>query len=264
MNTAPAPSITRAMILAAGLGTRFKPWTDQHPKALAPVNGKSLLQRNIEYLQRYGIRDVVVNVHHFAGQIIDALTANQGWGSHFTISDETDEVLETGGGLKKARLLLEAAPFVLMNVDILTDMDLSEMMQDHARHRPLATLAVTARTTSRYFLFDGRQQLCGWRNVQTGQERLARASDAVAQPGIAAEPMRAHGASSLIPKAFSGIHLIDPALFPLMHREGKFSMVDVYLDLAASQSIRGFDHSQSLLIDVGKPESAERAAQLFT
>jgi N-acetyl-alpha-D-muramate 1-phosphate uridylyltransferase len=247
MNNAPAPSVTKAMILAAGLGTRFKPWTDRHPKALAPVNGKSLLQRNIEYLQQYGIRDVVVNVHHFAGQIIDALTANQGWGSHFTISDETDEVLETGGGLKKARPFLESAPFLLMNVDILTDMDLSGMMKDHALHRPLATLAVTSRTTSRYFLFDDRQQLSGWRNVQTGQERLARPTDA----------------APLIPKAFSGIHVIDPALFPLMHREGKFSMVDVYLDLAASQSIRGFDHSQSLLIDVGKPESAEKAAQLF-
>src|ERR1700735_4586052 len=99
--------ITRAMILAAGLGTRFKPWTDRHPKALAPVNGKSLLQRNIEYLQQYGISEVVVNVHHFAGQVIEALTANNGWGCRFSISNETAEVLETGGGLKKARPFLE-------------------------------------------------------------------------------------------------------------------------------------------------------------
>src|SRR5258708_11035493 len=114
MNTAPVPAVTKAMILAAGLGTRFKPWTDRHPKALAPVNGKSLLQRNIEYLQRYGIYDVVVNVHHFAEQIIEALETNKGWGSHFIVSDETDTVLETGGGLKKARPLLEGAAFVLM------------------------------------------------------------------------------------------------------------------------------------------------------
>jgi MurNAc alpha-1-phosphate uridylyltransferase len=245
MKNAPAIPIARAMILAAGLGTRFKPWTNQHPKALAPVNGKSLLQRNIEYLQRFGIRDVVVNVHHFAGQIIEALTANEGWGSHFIISDETDEVLETGGGLQKARPFLDGAPFVLMNVDILTDLDLSAMMEDHLRSGPLATLAVTDRTTSRYFLFDPRQQLCGWRNVQTGQERMARPDP------------------TLIPKAFSGIHIIDPAIFPLLHREGKFSMVDVYLDLAASQPIRGFDHSDSKLIDVGKPESAVRAAGMF-
>src|ERR1051325_3235666 len=155
----------RAMILAAGLGTRFKPWTDRHPKALAPVNGKSLLQRNIEYLQTFGIRDILVNVHHFADQIVGALEAGKGWGSRYTISDETDMVLETGGGLLKARPLLESAPFVLMNVDILTDMDLAAMIAGFFLHRPLATLAVTSRTTSRYFLFDPAEQLCGWRNV---------------------------------------------------------------------------------------------------
>lgn len=239
------PVVKTAMILAAGLGTRFKPWTDEHPKALAPVNGKSLLQRNIEYLQSYGIYNVVVNVHHFAEQIVEALTVNKGWGSRFTISDETDLVLETGGGLKKAAPLLENAPFVLMNVDILTDMDLSAMITDFFDKKPLATLAVTERTTSRYFLFDRSDELCGWRNVQTGQERMARP------------------ASTLIQKAFSGIHVIDPAIFPLIDRTGKFSMVDVYLDLASGQTIRGFDHSQSRLIDVGKPESAEKAAQLF-
>jgi N-acetyl-alpha-D-muramate 1-phosphate uridylyltransferase len=250
----PSTSITRAMILAAGLGTRFKPWTDEHPKALAPVNGKSLLQRNIEYLQQFGIRDVVINVHHFADQIIDALTAHQGWGSHFTISDETDEVLETGGGLKKASSLLQDSPFVLMNVDILTDMNLYGMMTEHFRYRPLATLAVTDRTTSRYFLFDGQQQLCGWRNVQTGQERMARPAEVA---------IGADGHRSLIEKAFSGIHIIDPALIPLIRQEGKFSVVDVYLTLAAGYPIRGYDHSQSKLIDVGRPESVEQASQLF-
>src|ERR1700744_2377933 len=149
-----SPAITRAMILAAGLGTRFKPWTDAHPKALAVVNGKSLLQRNIEYLKSFGIREVVVNVHHFAEQIEQALAINQGWGSQYMISDERTAVLETGGGLRKARPFLENAPFVLMNVDILTDMDLAAMISDHFLHRPLATLAVTDRTTSRYFLFD--------------------------------------------------------------------------------------------------------------
>ena len=237
------------MILAAGLGTRFKPWTDLHPKALAPVNGKSLLQRNIEYLQGHGIRDVVVNVHHFADQIIEALTVNKGWGSHFTISDETAEVLETGGGLKKARPLLDGEAFVLMNVDILTDMDLSAMIADHFRHRPLVTLAVTDRNTSRYFLFDDRDELCGWRNVQTGQERMAR--------------VVAAGDPSPVQKAFSGIHVIAPAIFPLIGLQGKFSTVDLYLDLAAQHPIRGFDHSQSRLIDVGKPAAAEEAARLF-
>lgn len=233
------------MILAAGLGTRFKPWTDEHPKALAPVNGKSLLQRNIEYLQQYGIREVVVNVHHFADQIIETLRINKGWGSEIIISDETDAVLETGGGLKKARPWLEKAPFVLMNVDILTDMDLGAMIKDHLKHHPLVTLAVTNRTTSRYFLFDGQDRLCGWRNVQTGQERLPRPADVLVQ------------------KAFSGIHMIDPAIFDLISLDGKFSTVDLYLDLATTQTIRGYDHSDSKLIDVGKPASAEEAARLF-
>lgn len=249
MNTASShpPVVKKAMILAAGLGTRFKPWTDQHPKALAPVNGKSLLQRNIEYLQRFGISDVVVNVHHFAEQIVEALTVNKGWGSRFTISDERDMLLETGGGLKKAGPLLEGAPFVLMNVDILTDMDLGAMITDHfhAGNRALATLAVTNRSTSRYFLFNRQDELCGWRNVSTGQERMARPTD------------------TLIQKAFSGIHVIDEGIFPFIGRTGKFSMVDVYLDLAAQYPIRGFDHSHSRLIDVGKPESAEQAAKLF-
>jgi len=241
----PSSSITRAMILAAGLGTRFKPWTDQHPKALAVVNGKSLLQRNIEYLQDYGISDIVVNVHHFAEQIEEALAVNQGWGSHYIISDETAAVLETGGGLQKAAPFLESAPFVLMNVDILTDMDLSAMIGDHFLHRPLATLAVTDRTTSRYFLFDTKDELCGWRNVKTGQERISR-------------PV-----TTSVQKAFSGIHVIDPSMFSLMTMEGKFSMVDLYLELAAGHSIRGYDHSRSRLIDVGKPESVGQAERLF-
>ena len=237
--------IHRAMILAAGLGTRFKPWTDIHPKALASVNGKTLLQRNIEYLQRFGIREVVVNVHHFAGQILGALEANKGWGSHYSVSDETGEVLETGGGLKKARPLLEDAPFVLMNVDILTDMDLGEMIRYHSENKPLASLAVTERKTSRYFLFNDNNELSGWQNVQTGQEKIAR-------PG-----------SALYPKAFSGIHLIDPSIFSLIRQSGKFSMVDVYLDLAPHHRILGYDHSGSRLVDVGRTESLAQAEKLF-
>jgi len=237
--------IHRAMILAAGLGTRFKPWTDIHPKALASVNGKTLLQRNIEYLQRFGIREVVVNVHHFAGQILGALEANKGWGSYYSVSDETGEVLETGGGLKKARPLLEDAPFVLMNVDILTDMDLGEMIRYHSENKPLASLAVTERKTSRYFLFNDNNELSGWQNIQTGQEKIAR-------PG-----------SALYPKAFSGIHLIDPSIFSLIRQSGKFSMVDVYLDLAPHHRILGYDHSGSRLVDVGRTESLAQAEKLF-
>ncbi|HEV2353519.1 MAG TPA: nucleotidyltransferase family protein, partial [Puia sp.] len=150
------------------------------------------------------------------------------------------------GGLQKARSFLEGATFVLINVDILTDMDLPAMIDDHFRHGPLATLAVTGRSTSRYFLFDDHDELCGWRNASTGQERIART---------------VLGAVS--PKAFSGIHVIDPLIFRLMTRQGKFSMVDLYLDLADRHPIRAHDHSHSRLIDVGRPESAEEAARLF-
>lgn len=234
------------MIFAAGLGTRFKPWTDKHPKALAVVHGKSLLQHNVEYLQQYGITDVVVNVHHFADQIVDAIEKNKGWGSTITISDETDEVLETGGGIKKAAHLFTADTIVIINVDILTDLDLGKLIACHQQEHPVSTLAVTNRATSRYFLFDEANTLCGWRNTKTGEEKIARTN------------------ATYIPKAFSGIHVISKQLLSLIAREGKFSMVDVYLDLAKTHTIKGYDHSGSRFIDVGKPDSVAQAELLFS
>ena len=235
------------MIFAAGLGSRLKPWTDHHPKALAVVNAKSLLQRNIEYLQKHRIEEVIVNVHHFADQIIDAIEKNKGWGSHIIISDETDAVLETGGGLKKADwYFADANDFVVINVDILTDMNLTAMILQHKEQKPLATLAVSDRETSRYFLFDEKNILSGWRNVKTGEEKIVR------------------NESALIQKAFSGIHLINPLLLSLINQEGKFSMVDVYLDLAKEHIISSYDHTGSHLIDVGKPESIVKAETVFS
>lgn len=233
------------MILAAGLGTRFKPWTDSHPKALALVNGKSLLQRNIEFFQRAGVDEVVVNVHHFADQIVEAIEKNRGWGSRVVISDERDAVLETGGGLMKAAPFLDDERFVMMNVDILTTLDLKNMIAAHDRFMPLATIATTDRKTSRYFLFDHLDNLCGWKNEKTGEVRMSREAGEV----------RA--------KAFSGIHVIDPKIFSLVKRAGKFSMVDVYLELAVSESIRSFDHSGTAFVDVGRPESVEVAEAQF-
>jgi MurNAc alpha-1-phosphate uridylyltransferase len=235
----------KAMIFAAGLGTRFKPWTDSHPKALAVINGKTLLQRNIEYLRQFGIRDIIVNVHHFAGQLIAELNKNKGWGSNISISDEADLVLETGGGLKKAAWYFDEGPFVVMNVDILTDLDLQVMIDWHRLNKSLATIAVTRRSTSRYFLFDRDDKLCGWRNVKTGEEKISTAR------------------SSLTPKAFSGIHIIEPKIFSLMTQTGKFSIVHTYLELAKTASILGYDHTNSRLIDVGKQESVKEAEKLF-
>ncbi len=246
INSTKSVSGTKAMLLAAGLGTRLKPFTNHHPKALAMVNGKSLLQRNIEYLKSFGINEVIVNVHHFANQIIDAVQANQDWGSQITISDETHEVLETGGGVKKAAWYFEAGEnFVVMNVDILTQLNLTEMITQHLQTKALATLAVTERETSRYFLFDAANQLCGWHNVKTGEEKIPNP-----QP-------------PLYQKAFSGIHVINTKLFSLMQQTGKFSMVDVYLSLAATQNIMCYDHTGIALLDVGKPESIIKAEEMF-
>ncbi len=238
------------MILAAGLGTRLKPFTDKHPKALAMVNGKSLLQRNIEYLQKIGITEVLVNVHHFADQIIDAINTNNGWGSTVTISDETDAVLETGGGLKKAAWYFKnETSFLLINADILTNLDLDALVAQHTNTGALATLAVSDRNSSRYFLFDEAGKLCGWKNQNTGEYKPVHLNDSNT------EYMQA--------KAFSGIQVIDTKLLALMQREGKFSMVDVYLDLCATHTILAYDHTGATLLDVGKPESLALAATMF-
>jgi NDP-sugar pyrophosphorylase family protein len=162
----------KAMLLAAGLGTRLAPFTNDHPKALAPVGERTLLEWNIRYLQRWGIFDVTVNVHHFADQIEDAIRAADGWGSRITVSDERGEVLETGGGLKKAaEFFAGEEAFVVMNVDVLTDLSLDMLLSAHREHAALATLAVMQRNSSRYLLFNEEMQLKGWRNEKTGAQR---------------------------------------------------------------------------------------------
>jgi MurNAc alpha-1-phosphate uridylyltransferase len=239
-------SSIKAMIFSAGLGTRFKPWTDKHPKALAPVNGKSLLQRNIEYLQQYGIRDVIVNVHHFADQIIDTLKKNKGWGSNVVLSDETDKVLETGGGLLKAKeLFTPGQKFITCNVDILTDLDISKLIAFHEKHKPLISFAVSGRKTSRNFLFDKQDRLCGWINTVTGEQRISIDSP------------------DLIQKAYSCVVVFEYDVFRLMPFEGKFSLTDMYLELARNHAILGYDHTGDKWVDVGKPESVTVAESLF-
>ncbi|MBS1573715.1 MAG: NTP transferase domain-containing protein [Bacteroidetes bacterium] len=235
-----------AMIFAAGLGTRFKPWTDKHPKALAVVNGKSLLQRNIEYLQQYGIKDVIINVHHFADQIINAVNTNNGWGSNIIISDETDEVLETGGGLLKAKNLFKPGErFITCNADFLTDLDIHKLIAFHQQKKSLISFAVTNRKTSRYLLFDENNRLCGWRNVKTGEVKISIRKNEYTE------------------KAYSCVVVFEYDIFRLIPFTGKFSLIDVYLSLAAEHPIYGYDHSGDRLVDVGKPESIAIAEQLF-
>ena len=244
----------KAMIFAAGLGTRCKPWTDTHPKALAIINGKSLLQRNIEYLQQYGITEVVVNVHHFADQIIDAVKNNNGWGSSIMISDERDEVLETGGGLLKAKPLLQGAePFLTLNADILTDLNINNLLAYHKQNKALISFGVTNRKTSRNFLFNENNRLCGWRNNTTGEER-----------GPFLTFPKGEGMNiNLTEKAYSCVVVFEPKVFSLIRQTGKFSLVDTYLDLAAEHVILGYNHTQDKLVDVGKTESVAVAEAQF-
>ncbi|HUR67280.1 MAG TPA: sugar phosphate nucleotidyltransferase [Chitinophagaceae bacterium] len=237
------------MIFSAGLGTRFKPWTDKHPKALAIVNGKSLLQRNIEYLQQHGLKDIIVNVHHFAEQIEETIVLNDGWGSNILVSDERDELLDTGGGLLKAKELFNAGEkFITCNVDILTDLDISKLLSFHTANKAVISFAVTDRKTSRYLLFDKNNRLCGWRNTVTGEERIPLPSKELAE------------------KAYSCVVVFEYDVFHLMEEHGftgKFSLIDVYLKLAASHPIMGYDHSGDKLVDVGKPGSVVIAESLF-
>jgi NDP-sugar pyrophosphorylase family protein len=236
----------KAMILAAGLGTRFKPWTDKHPKALAVVNGKTLLQRTIEYLQQYDVNEVVVNVHHFADQIEEAIKKNAGWGSTIVVSDEREQVLETGGGLLKAKEFLKENSFLTINVDILTELNLKYFLSFHEQQQSLITLAVSDRKTSRYLLFNKYNRLCGWCNKKTGEEKTV-----------------IH-APELFEKAYSGIAIFEPSVFDFITLSGKFSLIDVYLSLAKENKIAGFDHSHDRFIDVGKPESVSIAEQMFS
>jgi MurNAc alpha-1-phosphate uridylyltransferase len=246
----------RAMILAAGLGTRLKPFTDHHPKALAMVNGKSLLQRNVEYLLAYGITDIIINVHHFADQIIDAVQANNGWGARITISDESNEVLETGGGLLRAANYFEGEErWLVMNADILTNLDLHKMMDADALFAQkaegdlVATLAVTNRNSSRNLIFNQAGTLCGWKNNTTGEEKWTL-------------PLR--DPNTAVPKAFSGIQIVHASFLQALTLQGKFSLIDAYLQLAQHYAIYYYDHSEGILLDVGKPESLEKAATIFT
>ena len=236
----------KAMIFAAGLGTRFKPWTDSNPKALAIINGKSLLQRNIEYLQKYGITDVVVNVHHFADIIIDTILAKNGWGSSITISDERNEVLETGGGLLNARQYLENnKPFITLNADILTDFPIDELIEFHQQKNALISFGVSNRKTSRNFLFDENNQLCGWENNVTGEQRISIQN------------------KIMHPLAYSCVAIFEPTVFEEIPQRGKFSLTETYLSLAEENLIAGFEHNNNRWIDVGKPESVEVAEEMF-
>lgn len=235
----------KALIFAAGKGTRLKPFTDHHPKAMAKVNGIPLLERNIKYLQSFGINDFVINVHHFGQQIVDFLKANNNFNAKIEISDEHTELLETGGGLVFARKLLDfREDFLIMNADILTDLNITDFVNYHQKNKDFATLAVSDRNSSRKLLFNEDMILRGWMNVQSGEQRLAEFNK---------------GFKAL---AFSGIHCINPEIFNKIKRTGKFSIMEEYLDLMLTEKIHGYEHNAQL-VDVGRPESVLEAEQIF-
>lgn len=234
------------MILAAGLGTRLQPITNDIPKALVKIGGRTLLEHTILYLKKYGITDIIVNVHHFADSIEQIIVANNGFGSHISISDERSEVLETGGGLKKGAHFFDGEhEFVLMNVDIITNLDLSKLIQAQRTSEAIGTLAVMKRNSSRQLLFDDNMCLCGWQNNKTGEERITKNGNNMKQ------------------FAFSGIQVLANKVLQNIPFDGKFSLIDLYLYLAKDNTILGYDHTGDTLIDVGKPEAIQEATSFL-
>lgn len=234
------------MIFAAGLGTRLRPLTDHCPKALMNINGIPLLEIAMVRLQAAGVSDIIINIHHLGEQILDYLASRPHTGLNIAISDERDLLLDTGGGLKKAAWFFDdAQPFIVYNADVLTTLPLEAMVEAHRSSGALATLAVRNRTSSRLLLFNPEGILCGWQNTGTGQTRISRK------------------APSYQALAFSGIHVIDPAIFNYFPEGAIFSIIEVYLSLSARESIRAYQHDGDIWLDVGKPDQLAKAQEIW-
>jgi NDP-sugar pyrophosphorylase family protein len=234
----------KAFVFAAGLGTRLKPITDTMPKALVPVAGKPLLAHVMQKLQAEGFDEFVVNIHHFGQQIVDYVQHHCSE-TKVSISDERDMLLETGGAIKKAIPLLGKAPFLIHNVDILSNARLNDLMAQHTRINAAATLLISQRKSSRYLLFDANMRLKAWTNAQTGEIK---------------SPYKNLDINTLRPFAFSGIHVFSPVLFDAMQGyPDKFSIIDFYLDQCLAHPIYGYEQTDLQLLDVGKLDSLQQA-----
>ena len=237
----------KAMIFAAGLGTRLKNETSDKPKALVDIGGRPLLQYSIEKLISEGFSEIVVNVHHYSSLIVEWIHSHS-FQVPVYISDETELLLETGGGLKKASSFLNGdTSFLVYNVDIISNLNFQSLLQDHLESGALATLVVRKRETQRYLKFDGNRRLVGWINKKSGETKISI-------------PENFEGSSEM---AFSGIHIVSPEIFKLMPDKERFSMIDLYLDLARTNLIKGYFDQSELWMDVGKPEELERIRKLF-
>lgn len=256
----------KAMIFAAGLGTRLKPLTDNMPKALVPIAGKPMLEHVIDKLKASGFTEIVINIHHFGEQIIDFLSANNNFGLTIHISDERDLLLDTGGGIKKAAIFLKKTEefsekmevfsekteaFLVHNVDILSNVDLKQFYRQHSESDAVATLLVSERKTSRYLLFDKDNRLQGWINKDTQE---------VKPQGLP------YSEGAYKEYAFSGIHVLSPEIFAYMNDKwtGKFSIIDFYLSICKEAIVKCYPADDLKLIDIGKPETLSKAEEFIT
>ena len=239
--------IKKAMVFAAGLGTRLQPLTNNRPKALVELVGKTLLERTIERLKNIGIEEVVINVHHFPDQIIEFIKSRNNFGIQIAVSDEREALLDTGGGLKNAESYLQGDdPFLICNVDLIASINLIELVEYHKNSGALVTVVVRERKTSRYLLFDNDNNLAGWKNSATGEEKIVHSD-----------------ADSFRSLAFSGIHVVNPEIFSMIVETGKFSIIDLYLRLAQTQKIKGYLDDSPCWMDLGKIEQMDEALKLI-
>lgn len=238
----------KAMIFAAGIGKRLRPLTENTPKALVPIGGKPMLEHVILKLKAAGFDHLIINIHHLGQQIIDFLAANNNFGVHIDISDERDYLLDTGGGIKKAASFLDNnEPFLVHNVDILSNIDLQELYNAHTSSKRLATLLVSQRNTSRYLLFNKENKLCGWRNRETGEVKSY-------YPYFDPEQYTEY--------AFGGIHVMSPQIFDCMEEwTGKFPIINFYLAICAKYNIQAFPANDLKIIDIGKPDTLQLAEE---
>ena len=238
----------KAMILAAGLGTRLRPLTNTIPKALIPLNGITLLERTIKKISLAGFDEIIINVHHFAEQIKKILEQKKYFGLNISISDESDELLDTGGGLKKAVSFFDdAEPFLLHNVDVLTDLNLNELLNSHKKNNSIATLAVMKRESSRQFLFDDEMNLCGWQNQKTKEKKISRQK-----------------ITSFQQFAFCGIQILEPAIFDFFPQENKFSLVNFYIQVSRAKTIKGLLTNSKYFYDLGSIKKLTEAEKFIS
>lgn len=238
----------KALIFAAGLGTRLKEHTSDKPKALVPLAGKPLIQHAIEKLAAHSITDITVNVFHFAEQVIAFLENHSFPGVTIHVSDEREALLDTGGGLRKAASFLSGRePILIYNVDVISNLDLNLLEEAHRASGALITVVVRQRETSRYLMFDSRMQLAGWKNVSNGETKISR-------PDSFPEAL---------PYAFSGIQIVDPGIFSRITETGKFPIMDLYLRLAQTEKILGYVDTSTIWMDLGKPDQLLLAEEMM-